>query len=186
MLNRIYNFFTLSLLAFIFYIPHHLIMIKKYSQPISYIKEIQTTVIPKSQIENSLRLFNAIGYNRIVKSSGYRPIIIKDIPRDGLMYKLFKGRVAGLAWSGLTACTIYLNPDLMLTGPMDVFTTTLHEYLHCLGYSHVDNSNDLMYYSSSDASLSSIEGYAEVLYWKYIEFEIFKIQVEDRWKSIKN
>jgi hypothetical protein len=193
MKNKITTILNVLLILLFLYIPHHLIFIKKFAFPISYINNIETNEIPKEYIQFSLNYFNYLGFNKVVKFSGSRPINIIEMPRDSFLYSYSVNSIAGMAKPGYRSCTIYLNPDILSSGFTQVKNTVLHEYLHCLGFSHVDNKADLMYYSSSGAAETSIEGYAETLYSEHIYWTILKYMWEDYiigikewWNSLKS
>lgn len=67
-----------------------------------------------------------------------RPITISEIEYDD---DTFAPEVLGVAYPSYTKCNIKIRKDL----EDSVFRETLiHEYLHCYGYWHVLNENDLM------------------------------------------
>ena len=109
--------------------------------------------------------FNRRVPTNIVPYGGTRPVNI--YPLKGVV-KIIHPSALGVAYPGLNSCDIYMNME-ELTNYKIFKNTLVHEYLHCLGYNHVDNPNDLMYYVDTDHDDSEITKWA-----KKIEEEIFK------------
>jgi len=144
-----------------------------YAAGNSSIGKIETVEL-KQDVDFALKVFDELSYGSVYNVDGWRKINIKELSRDSKMYVTFKDQIAGLAVVGLFSCTIYLNPDIVYTQEK-LKTTIIHEYLHCLGYSHVDNPFDLMYKSSWRATFESIYGYA-----------LDVNQRVNEWKTLKN
>lgn len=103
----------------------------------TYIKYIDTPNYgedTKIILEN----FNKLGDNQIVKYNGTRPITIEEMSLgDELLYP----GTLGFAVIYPTHCEIKLRTGAKL---LEYKETVLHEYLHCFGYEHINDENDLM------------------------------------------
>ena len=108
----------------------------------TYIQSINTPTYSKT--EDVLLEFNSMGDNLAVKFGEIengRPITVEEMTvLDELMF----GEAIGLAIPKLTRCTIKIRKGL---SKLTFRETLIHEYLHCFGYMHVDDSKDLMYYA---------------------------------------
>lgn len=123
----------------------------------SYIAEIDTPYYGTNTTTQMLKHFNSYGNNKAVnftaKSPASRPIYIKEAPTiQG------KESVVGQALPLWDRCDIVIEKGLDL---QTYYNVLLHEYLHCLGYTHSWNRNDLMYFSVSYCPEENIIKYAK-------------------------
>lgn len=149
-------FFVLTL----FIVQNWLPSLKLWAPKVSYLASIETNELSRLKTFQALNKFNFFVYQDIVPRTGYRPIHIKEMARGSLLYKLAHKTVVGIAFAMPHACYIYLNPEAEAY-EKNYDWLVIHEYLHCLGYEHVDNKHDVLYKSSNryDATVSTI-GYA--------------------------
>jgi len=167
-----FHYIKLVLIAAVLYYGymfHEMIMIKSLLLKTSYLKSIETKGIDPAKVKELLLAWGlySVGDN-IVPTKGHRPIYIKDMYINGSFYKAHRRYVRGVAFVYPTSCRIYINPDIY--GKPGVARTILHEYLHCLGYSHVDNPFDLMYTSSGNSTLKSVQGYGIDVYRRRLKW----------------
>ncbi|HEY8366157.1 MAG TPA: hypothetical protein VIL57_03325 [Bacteroidia bacterium] len=97
-------------------------------------------------VADTLEEFNLMADKPIVKQSGYRAVNIYDMPDwvDELGPAITfnpNTKLLGLALDLPFGCIIFLNKHLNSARLPQV---TLHEYVHCFGYKHIDNTEDLM------------------------------------------
>lgn len=132
----------------------HMFMIRNFSSKGSYIASIELG--ERTELANEvLMLFGEVG-GGIVKKQGTRPITITDLSALELY---FFPRLLGRAYPYHDKCAIKMNPLIL---DEDTFATTLlHEYLHCLGYLHVDKRGDLMYPYNNNITKESILNWAD-------------------------
>jgi hypothetical protein len=124
----------------------------------SYIAEIDTPHYGNKTTIDMLEHFNQYGGGNAVRwvakdSFLSRAIYIREASE-------IKGQetVIGQALPLWTKCDIVIEKGLDLT---TYYNVLLHEYLHCLGYTHSRDENDLMYYSVSYCSEENIIKYAK-------------------------
>ena len=138
----------------------------KYKFKKTFIESLNTPTFPNAR--EILQQFNSYGDNKIVSFTAIengRPIVIEEMT-DIEENVLFED-VAGLAYPKLTSCTIKLRRNL---DTKELKDTLLHEYLHCYGYDHVDNPEDLMYYSINPVDKeNNIREYAKKLKEEFYE-----------------
>lgn len=135
-----------------------------------YISSVDMPTYGNIQTMEYLEEFNRMGPDAVNYSNEGswldRKIVIKE-DKD-----LVNRSAIGQARPGLTICTITIQPGL----DYRTFRHTLfHEYLHCMGYNHVDKYNDLMYPSVSVIDESNIVQYAKDVAERIKE-----------WKNLKN
>lgn len=121
----------------------------------SYIADIDTPGYKNTK--QDLELFNSFGNEQIVQyepvTKWSRPIYIKETKTlEGKKEKIGQALVA------LDYCTITIEEGL---NEYEYYLVLIHEYLHCLGYDHVDDPNDIMYYELTDPSIDNIKKYAK-------------------------
>lgn len=122
----------------------------------SYIRSINTPNLGNEKVKEILDKFNKMGYDRIVNKEGWRPIDIvenKDLP----------GSMIGAASVGLDACRIELESKSFHNALM-AEQVVIHEYLHCLGYEHTSDPQDLMFASYNRSSEDNVLKYAKDVY----------------------
>ena len=79
----------------------------------------------------------------------------------------------GMALTMPHTCSIYIKKALDYKSYCDIL---IHEYLHCMGYSHTSNKLDIMYpYYIFDASVDNKRDYATELGL-----------LREKWKNLKN
>lgn len=123
----------------------------------SYIAEIDTPHYGTKTTKDMLDQFNKLGNNKAVsyvpKNVTSRPIYIKEL-------EVIEGKesVVGQALPLWDRCEITLEKGLDYK---TYYQVLLHEYLHCLGYTHSWDQNDLMYYSVNYADETNIIKYAK-------------------------
>lgn len=138
----------------------------KYIQPkiikATYVGEIKGDPIEQAMIKDALVYFNNFGEGKIVKfekpnSRFARPIefSIHDFRKD-----IFLNNLAGLTTINGNNCKIQVYPT---SDPVEFKQVLIHEYLHCMGYNHVDKQSDLMYPSYIEVKESNIQKYADEL-----------------------
>lgn len=160
MIKRISRLLLITI--FVFYglllvtptLEFHMFMIRNFSSKGSYIASIELG--ERTELANYiLMLFGQVG-GGIVKKQGSRPITITDL---SVLEVYFFPRLLGRAYPYYNKCIIKMNP---LIADEDTFITTLlHEYLHCLGYLHVDKRGDLMYPYNTDITHESVLQWTE-------------------------
>lgn len=159
LLITIFGFYTLMMTVptFTFY----MFTIKSFSAKNSYIASIELG--DRSDLAfSALALFNVVEPGT-VRFEGKRPIYLKELGEvDLIMFPNLLGR----AYPFHNKCLIKVNP--LIKSERIFISTVLHEYVHCLGYLHVDNPNDLMYPYGNDLSSETIIDWA-----KKIKKEIF-------------
>lgn len=130
----------------------HMFAIRQAVAHKSYIKSAEPL---EWDVLESLVFFNNKSTTDIVKFSGKRPITIRKMTLFEEV--IFGPRVLGVAFPTFMDCKILLNMGNLREYDKDHFrTTVIHEYLHCLGYNHVDKYGDLMYYANTGPSLKNI------------------------------
>lgn len=167
MIKRISRLLLMSMFTFyglLVIVPtleFHMFMIRNFSAKGSYIASVDLG--ERTELANSvLILFGQVG-GGIVKKQGTRPITITDLSALELY---FFPNLLGRAYPYHDQCAIKINP--LITDENTFITTLLHEYIHCLGYLHVDKYGDLMYPYNNYVTHDSI------LKWtKKIKREIF-------------
>lgn len=124
-------------------------LLQKYIIPDSYIAEIQTTSYNEAWVTDVLKEFNAMAAPKqavlFEKNVIDRKIVIQEVLDLDMVPFFLRAPDApitiGYAMETELKCTILLKTGL------DYATfrrTLIHEYLHCMGYDHVDNEHDLM------------------------------------------
>lgn len=123
----------------------------------SYIAEINTPYYGNKTTKEMLDHFNALGNNKAVfyepKTVASRPIYIGEL-------EVIEGKenIVGLALPLWDKCEITLKKGL---DHKTYYQVLLHEYLHCLGYTHSWDKNDLMYYSVNYVDETNVLKYAK-------------------------
>lgn len=146
---------------------YYMKLLQKYFIKGSYIARIETTTYDKRDIIAVLEEFNYMGNGNVVTfvkpENGGRPIVIKesDFNSDPLQ-KILGYETLGMAIPKPQNCTIRLKKNLSLKYLDHVL---IHEYLHCMGYEHVENNiNDLMApYYNEDVDFINILNYGKDL-----------------------
>lgn len=112
------------------------------------------------EVKNSLDYLNKLGNNEVVvyePSAGIKIPIEIQVKKFDMPWE--KGN-AGLTWMMPTKCLITIDEDEQDNS--EFIETVIHEYLHCLGYEHVKDSNDVMYESTTPYfTFDSIKRYAQ-------------------------
>jgi len=154
---------------------------QKYIIPEAYISEIKTTYYPKEWVMAVLTEFNdmAGGDSAVLleKHEIDRKITIEDNSYIEFV-PFFLKDPEGPTTIGRTI-EDPLNCRILLKTGMDYVsfrTTLLHEYLHCIGFDHVDKQNDLMAPSENESTKIPDENIKE-----YANKAAKKI-----WKNLKN
>lgn len=124
--------------------------------PLSYIEYVGGDIDFKLQTYKALDEMNAISEHGVVKYSGFRPIVVYEKEKGSMPPQRL-----GQAVNQVFYCIIQVKQGL----PAKQLRRVLqHEYLHCLGYEHVDNPEDIMYYSDDPRmKTSSIDKYINEL-----------------------
>ena len=136
-------------------------VVKRYLAPYSYLADIDTPNLGDGRVRSGLIIFDRMSIAPIVQQQGRRPIYIHESDMEFFSW-LSGAKPLGVAVNWPHRCDIYLNSDMKHDPTYYISFVVIHEYLHCLGYEHVDNPNDLMYYRLDEdrISLDSIRGYA--------------------------
>lgn len=124
-------------------------LLQKYIIPDSYISEITTTSYDKKWVTDVLEEFNGMAAPQeavlFEKHVIDRKIVVQEVLDLDMIPVFLRDPEApvtiGYALETELKCTIQLKTGL------DYATfrrTLIHEYLHCLGYDHVNDENDLM------------------------------------------
>lgn len=102
----------------------------------SYINTLNLPSYEKRGISSKKILdnFNSLGYNKAVQYKGRRPIIIFEVDK-------IPKNVVGYAQVRLNHCIIKIEKGLTA---IDFKNVLIHEYLHCLGFNHVNDKSNLM------------------------------------------
>jgi len=122
----------------------------------SYILSINTPYYGDKTRKN-LDTFNFMGEGEAVQfgevTPKSRPITIEEVSS-------FPNRpeTVGMAYVSLDFCSITIKTGLT---EYEYFLVLIHEYLHCLGYNHVEDPDDIMYYSLTYPTSSNIKKYAQ-------------------------
>jgi hypothetical protein len=132
----------------------------------TYIEVIDTPSYG-NQTKKALEEFNSFGDNKIIsfkKIKNGRPVQIYEMAD---FEEELRPEVLGSAWPMFKDCTIRLKKRQDL---IDYRETVLHEYLHCMGYDHVPDPLDLMYYQLNPVDKEdNIRQYAKKVLKKYYE-----------------
>lgn len=156
-------------------------LLQKYIIPDSYISEIKTTSYDPTWVTDVLKEFNAMAAPKeavlFEKHVIDRKIVVQEVLDLDMIPFFLRDPDApvtiGYAVETEMKCTIQLKTGL------DYATfrrTLIHEYLHCMGFDHVNDNNDLMgavETESSQITEENIKGYAEKVAKKI-------------WKNLKN
>jgi beta-lactamase regulating signal transducer with metallopeptidase domain len=110
----------------------------------SYISVILTSHYDSNEIKSILANFNKLGYNKIIRLTGTRPIYITD---GALTFPLL-----GQTYRSLDKCIIVLASHL---NKEELRLVVVHEYNHCFGYNHTKIRGDLMYKGLIEGHLPS-------------------------------
>ena len=128
----------------------------------TYIAEIKGDPTEKAIIKDALDYFNNMADGKIIrydKSESYfaRPVTLEmhDFEKD-----LFFNNLDGLTFVKSDSCKIQVRPT---SNPVEFKQVLIHEYLHCMGYDHIDNPEDVMYPSYSEVKEENLKKYAEEL-----------------------
>lgn len=137
----------------------------------THIEKIDTPTYGNDVTKNYLDQFNAQGGGIIVSYKHefglYRAVTITESEKSS------KDEWIGRAQPGVTACSIQIKKGLDYR---TYYTTLLHEYLHCMGYNHVDDPKDLMYSrENGQTEDASVDKYAKDLQ-----------ETMKQWKNTKN
>ncbi len=107
----------------------------------TYIESIKTPSYPKTK--EILKEFNSMGEDVIVsfdKIANGRPLDIAEMTEIDM--SLFPD-AAGVAYPNLRKCSIRVRAGM---DEIIYRAVLIHEYLHCYGYQHTSDSEDIMYY----------------------------------------
>jgi hypothetical protein len=124
----------------------------------SYIAEIDTPHYGNSTTKQMLEHFNQHGNGKAVQWAAKDTILSRAIYIRESENIQGKESVVGQALPLWTSCDIIIEKGLDLE---TYYNVLLHEYLHCLGYTHSRDQNDLMYYSVSYCPEENIIKYAK-------------------------
>jgi len=140
----------------------------------TYIADIKGDPIMVSMVKESLDYFNRLGNNEVIdyekKFGDYsRPVTIYVKSFTGF----WEVGLAGYANIDLDHCIVYVDQDE--PDVLEFQKTVIHEYLHCVGYDHVNDRKDVMYKAATPGINSdlSIKHYADEIKGR-------------KWKTLKN
>jgi len=135
----------------------------------SYIQTIDTPSYGKLT-ELVLKDFDNMADGGIViYKSNTRPITIRE---QSILLQLLYPNAIGIANVTPTKCDIYMRPGLDAASYRE---TLIHEYLHCFGYTHTDDRNDLMYHVEVPVDKEdNIKYYAIDLKRKYYVYRFYR------------
>lgn len=128
----------------------------------TYVANIYGDPIMVGMVKDSLDYFNHLGNNEVID---YEPKYGKYSRPVTITVKEFSGfwevGLAGYANLDLDHCTIYVDQDE--PDALEFRKTVIHEYLHCVGYDHTANKEDVMYKAATPGINSdiSIKKYAD-------------------------
>ncbi len=139
---------------------------EKYIQPriikATYVANIYGDPTERAMIKDALDYFNSFDEDKIIifeKPGTYfdraMTFEIHDFSKD-----LFLSNLAGLTSINEKGCKIQVYPT---SDPIEFRQVLIHEYLHCMGYNHVDNTKDIMYKSYIEVKEDNIQKYADEL-----------------------
>jgi len=141
--------------------------IEEYIVPEAYISSINTPYYSNAWTKQVLEEFNAMADGKAVLFAPHvidRPITISESEDLEVIPKFLRDPnynlvTIGLAEREVMSCKITLKTNLDYA----TFRTTLiHEYLHCMGYDHVEGDpNDLMAPVDGNISEENIRKYAK-------------------------
>lgn len=133
----------------------------------SYIQQIDMPTYGNEQTKEILQEFNGMADNKIItfdKISFGRPVYITEMTQE---IQEINAAAIGLTMPRLTECRVYVQKGL---SHADFRETLLHEYLHCLGYDHVEDPTDLMYFMAIPVDKEeNIRQYAKKVLEKFYE-----------------
>lgn len=139
-----------------------------YFYPRTYVENIDTPSYG-NKTETILKDFSSLQDDKIIAFTPIdygRTIQIKEMD-DSLFYSVLIPDAIGLAEPGLFNCKIYLKKGLSNAIYRE---TVIHEYLHCMGYMHVNDEFDIMYYSVTPFNKErNIRDYARDLRERYYD-----------------
>lgn len=154
-------------------------LVAKYVIPEGYISTIHTPYYSNAWTQQVLEEFNAMGDGKAVLFDQHvidRPITIREKDDLEMVPKFLRDPEEELVTIGLAERGAYYCRITLKTG-LDYATfraTLIHEYLHCMGYDHVENApNDLMAPVDGEVSEENIRMYAKRVAKKI-------------WKNLKN
>lgn len=124
----------------------------------SYIKEINTPSYSNELTIAMLEHFNSYGNGKVVKFKDNGKILSRPITIREVDYIEGDRQIIGAAAPSFDSCDIVIEKNLDIE---TYYLVLLHEYLHCLGYMHTDDENDLMYYSTGEVKEQNIIYYAK-------------------------
>lgn len=124
----------------------------------SYIAEIDTPHYGNKTTRDMLQHFNEYGGGKAVQWQAKDTILSRAIYIKEAEEIPGQESVIGQALPLWTRCDIVIEKGLDLE---TYYNVLLHEYLHCLGYTHSQDKNDLMYYSVSYCPEDNIIKYAK-------------------------
>lgn len=140
-------------------------LLLKYTIPQTYILTIDTPTYSNNATQEILEEFNKLGnYNAVkfgIRGQLGRPVTIKEMDENSLLYRYVWPTAIGLTNVFLDKCIIYLKKG---QNSITYRETVIHEYLHCMGYQHVTARNDVMYKADNKENKdASIIKYAKEL-----------------------
>jgi len=150
---------------FVVYLSYnYLTVIKHTTGKFSYLKNVRGS---DQEIASTLQVLGdfhmADGSGSKIPRVGWRPITITYIndfiQNEFVVDGLYLNGLAHVKWG---SCDITISRAR--TASSDKFTRTLtHEYLHCFGYKHIDNKNDVMYPYQRKVTEESVRAYSRDL-----------------------
>lgn len=126
----------------------------------TYVAEIRGSEEGKRFVKYSLDYFNRLGNNQIVTYTHPGTIYARSIVINFIDTEDAAKKLAGIAWPFLFDCDITVYNDFR---PIILRQTIIHEYLHCMGYRHSDDKEDIMYFEQAGWPQQNEEKYAKDL-----------------------
>lgn len=124
----------------------------------SFVVKIDTPHYGNDSTKKYLQYFNSLGDNKAVSFDSENGKYDRTIVISELGTIPGKETTIGQAYPRWDHCHIVIEKGL------DEYSYAMvlyHEYLHCLGYSHVEDPEDLMYYSLNWSSVENLRKYAQ-------------------------
>lgn len=112
------------------------------SPRVTFVSSVSADLETKSLIIKDLQDFDIRSNNSLIRD-GYRPITISVGETED--------NVMGYAQVGFFSCEIVLSDKIpwKYMDPIYLRSTVLHEILHCMGFNHTKDVNDIMYTNHS-------------------------------------
>lgn len=123
-----------------------------------YIHSILMPITQKSWTEEAIAELNSFTRSDVIKKEGLKPIVV--ITSD----QLYDSGLAGLAIEMAGVCLAIVSDSLLES--KEIFQeVAIHEILHCYGYGHSTDPDDVMYFEvSATQKTKSYKNYARDLF----------------------